>query len=229
MRKLFIILFAILLASCASTDNIPTVSVTGSASVSMLPDMLSFTVTASRTAETTEEARSTVSMMINSAVEILQNEYAVDDDDIVTAYVSVSPEYSWKDGESILLGQRAVQSVDVTLHDIDAAGKVFQSLSSIDGIGISSITADKENKSLETMKARSFAVQDAHDKAAVYANAAGYVLGDLVSLSDDTVSAIQYANRMYAMEAASASDTMSYYVGDISISDSVTAVYELLK
>ena len=131
MRKLFIILFAILLASCASTDNIPTVSVTGSASVSMLPDMLSFTVTASRTAETTEEARSTVSMMINSAVEILQNEYAVDDDDIVTAYVSVSPEYSWKDGESILLGQRAVQSVDVTLHDIDAAGKVFQSLSSI--------------------------------------------------------------------------------------------------
>ena len=193
MRKLFIILFAILLASCASTDNIPTVSVTGSASVSMLPDMLSFTVTASRTAETTEEARSTVSMMINSAVEILQNEYAVDDDDIVTAYVSVSPEYSWK------------------------------------GIGISSITADKENKSLETMKARSLAVQDAHDKAAVYANAAGYVLGDLVSLSDDTVSAIPYANRMYAMEAASASDTMSYYVGDISISDSVTAVYELLK
>ena len=229
MRKLFIILFAILLASCASTDNIPTVSVTGSASVLMLPDMLSFTVTASRTAETTEEARSTVSMMINSAVEILQNEYAVDDDDIVTAYVSVSPEYSWKDGESILLGQRAVQSVDVTLHDIDAAGKVFQSLSSIDGIGISSITADKENKSLETMKARSFAVQDAHDKAAVYANAAGYVLGDLVSLSDDTVSAIPYANRMYAMEAASASDAMSYYVGDISISDSVTAVYELLK
>lgn len=229
MRKLFIILFAILLASCASTDNIPTVSVTGSASVSMLPDMLSFTVTASRTAETTEEARSTVSMMINSAVEILQNEYAVDDDDIVTAYVSVSPEYSWKDGESILLGQRAVQSVDVTLHDIDAAGKVFQSLSSIDGIGISSITADKENKSLETMKARSLAVQDAHDKATVYANAAGYVLGDLVSLSDDTVSAVPYANRMYAMEAASASDTMSYYVGDISISDSVTAVYELLK
>ena len=229
MRKLFIILFAILLASCASTDNIPTVSVTGSASVSMLPDMLSFTVTASRTAETTEEARSTVSMMINSAVEILQNEYAVDDDDIVTAYVSVSPEYSWKDGESILLGQRAVLSVDVTLHDIDAAGKAFQSLSSIDGIGISSITADKENKSLETMKARSLAVQDAHDKAVVYANAAGYVLGDLVSLSDDTVSAVPYANRMYAMEAASASDAMSYYVGDISISDSVTAVYELLK
>ena len=228
MRKLLVVLLSVLLASCASTDNIPTVTVTGTASVVMLPDMLSFTVTASNTADSTEEARAKTAAMVDSVLSILKDEYSVADDDIVTSYISISPAYSWQDGESILLGQRAVESLDITLHDLDKAGDILGSLSRLDGIEISAISADKEDKSAETMKARSLAVQDAYDKASVYANAAGYAIGDLVSLSDSVASSPYY--RTYALAESSADGgSLAYYAGNIEIQDSVTAVYNLIK
>ena len=98
-------------------------------------------------------------------------------------------------------------------------------------IEIGNIVADKENKDVERMKARSLAVHDAHDKASVYANAAGYVLGDLISISDSFPSSSYGTTRLYAMAEASAplSDSLEYYPGDISISDEVHVVYSLSR
>ena len=183
MKRLWLAALIILSAvSCASADTSATVSVTGSSSVMMDPDILRFSVTASALSESTEEARSIASGMIESAVTIL-GEYGIADEDLITAYISVSPEYSWKDGESVLAGQRAVYTLEATLRSIPDAADLFSRLSSIDGIEIGQISADKEDKRAETMKARSLAVEDAYSKAYVYANAAGYMLGDLISIS----------------------------------------------
>ena len=228
MKRLWLAALIILSAvSCASADTSATVSVTGSSSVMMDPDILRFSVTASALSESTEEARSIASGMIESAVTIL-GEYGIADEDLITSYISVSPEYSWKDGESVLAGQRAVYTLEATLRSIPDAADLFSRLSSIDGIEIGQISADKEDKRAETMKARSLAVEDAYSKAYVYANAAGYMLGDLISISDSSPSSTYASPALYEM-ASPKSGGMEYYPGKISVSDEVHAVYSLSR
>ena len=147
------------------------------------------------------------------------------EEDIHTEFFSISPSYTYKDGEEILNGQTAVQRVRVTLRDIEKAGDVIESLSKLDGIEIYNLQADKSDKSMERMKARELAVHDAYEKASVYAAASGYVLGDLISISGTSRGYAPVAEaRVYS---ASAGSGTSYYSGAIEVSDEISAVFFL--
>lgn len=226
MRNICLLLCIVLLVSCQSTDA-PTVSVTGSASVETHPDTLSFTLSAVYTGITTEEARSVTSGMIGYSTALLRDSFDVLEEDIHTEFFSISPSYTYKDGEEILNGQTAVQRVRVTLRDIEKAGDVIESLSKLDGIEIYNLQADKSDKSWEIMKARELAVHDAYAKASVYANASGYKIGKLISLSDEGLMNALDDTMVYA-EMSSGSGT-EYYSGVMDISDSVSAVFSLVE
>lgn len=172
--------------------------------------------------------------MINAAVSMLASDYGIGAADLSTSYIAVSPEYTWKDGEQILLGQRAEQSISVTLRDIAAIGDVYASLMSIDGISVSSPVLDKEDKAAEYRAARMRAVADAYSKAAAYAEAAGYAVGNLVSISDGSGAVPMYArasNVMLSADAIAESGGVvaAYYTDDIAVSSSVSVVWELDK
>ena len=230
MRKLFIALLAALSVSAALSAA--TVSVSGSSTVYMTPDTAAIGITASSLADSTEVSMSEAAEMINAAVSMLAADYGIGKADISTSYIAVSPEYTWKDGEQILLGQRAEQSVSVTLRDIAAIGDVYASLMSIDGISVSSPVLDKEDKTTEYREARMGAVEDAYSKAAHYAEAAGYAVGDLVSISDGSGAVPMYArasNVMLSADAIAESGGVAaaYYMDDIAVSSSVSVVWEL--
>ena len=229
MIKILVLLLAsvVFLPSCQSIEA-PSVSVTGSAVVETSPDMLSFTLAAEYTGSTTEEAMSVASGMISYAVSILRNSFGVEEEDICTEYFSISPSYSYQDGERVLEGQSAVERLRVILHDIDRAGDMIAELSALDGIEIYNLQAGKSDKSMETMKARELAVHDAYAKATVYAHAAGYELGPLVSLSDSEANGFisEEAKTYTALSTASGAE---YFSGVMEISDSVNAVFSLVE
>ena len=95
----------------------------------------------------------------------------------------------------------------------------------MDGIEISDISADKSDKSVEIMKARELAVQDAYSRATVYATAAGYTLGPLVSLSGEDDGYTR--EKVYALSGSGAGT--EYHSGTIEVGDSVSAVFSLLE
>ena len=220
------------LAAADIPDYIPTISVSGSAEVSMKPDTAYFSITASFTEETTEEARAKVSEMIGNAAEILTSEFGLSADDLSTSYISASPEYQWKDDERILIGQKAVQTLEITLHDIDSIGPVYDRLMSLSGISISDVTLDKEDKSEEYRQARMDAVRDACSKAEAFAQAAGVEVGSILSITDGTsygTPLYRSANLMLASADAAyaeASPTV-FYSGEITVSSSVSIVYSI--
>ena len=220
------------LAAADIPDYIPTISVSGSAEVSMKPDTAYFSITASFTEETTEEARAKVSEMIGNAVEILTSEFGLSADDLSTSYISASPEYQWKDDERILIGQKAVQTLEITLHDIDSIGPVYDRLMSLSGISISDVTLDKEDKSEEYRQARMDAVRDAYSKAEAFAQAAGVEVGSILSITDGTsygTPLYRSANLMLASADAAyaeASPTV-FYRGEITVSASVSIIYSI--
>ena len=220
------------LAAADIPDYIPTISVSGSAEVTMKPDTAYFSITASFTEETTEEARAKVAEMIGSAADILTSEFGVSTDDLSTSYISASPEYQWKDDERILIGQKAVQTLEITLHDLDSIGPVYDRLMSLSGISISDVTLDKEDKSEEYRQARMEAVRDAYSKAEAFAQAAGIEVGSILSITDGTsygTPLYRSANLMLASADAAyaeASPTV-FYSGDITVSASVSIIYSI--
>lgn len=219
MRYLALLLASLIFVSCQSVDP-PTVTVTGSAVVEAEPDTIIFDLTASYVGETTEEARSVTSALIKSSLTLLAN-YGVSSEDVRTSYFSIAPYYTYSDGTSVLSGQQAVQTVTVSLNNIDKVGDVIERLAKMDGIEISGIHADKKDKSLETMKARELAVHDAYNRATVYATAAGYMLGDLISLSDTD----NYGEaKVYSVSSEAGT---AFYSGSIEVRDDVSAVFSL--
>lgn len=220
-----------LLSSCASIkSDTPRVCVTGSSEVMLSPDIAKFRVSAESTKETTEEARAATSKMLNEALSILEHTFAISKDDIVTSYMNVSPSYSWKDDKRVIDGQCATGTISVTLHDIDKYGTIFEALSKIDGISVSNAELDKLDKSDDIEKARVLAIEAAYDKANTYAQASGMRIKSILSISDGSYDSYSYSNAMLSngMMYKAESSTM-YYVGKITISDSVTVVYELEK
>ena len=214
-------------------DYVPTISVSGSAEVKVEPDTASFTITATFIEETSAEAMEKASAMIGSAIDILGSGFGVEDDDLTTAYISVAPEYRWVDDEQVLAGQKAVQRVDVKLRDLSLIGDVYTSLMALDGISVSDVSMDKSDKSAEYREARMAAVRDAYAEASAYAEAAGAKVGRVLSISDGSSYAAplyRSANLMMAAaEAMPAKDAASYYAGDITVSASVSIIYEIIQ
>lgn len=238
MRKVSVIavVLSVLLAltGCMTTEKseVSTVTVTASSSVAVVPDSASFTITAETVASSTEEARNTSALMIQSAVDILKDEFGITDDEITTNYMNINPSYEWIDGVRTLTGQRASQSLTIVLKNgLDKVGKVYDRLSILDGISISSITYSKLDTSSEISTARIEAGKEALKKAENYAEGVNMKVGKVLSLSEGTVSYSYYgASNSKMMLAEASSDSYystSYYAGDLSVSATVTAVFTL--
>ncbi len=235
LTVLAITLVVFTLTGCMTTDNSEKsyITVTASSTVTVVPDTASFTITAEAMADTTEEARNTSSLMIASAVEILKDEFGITDDEIKTNYMNINPYYEWLDGGRTLMGQKATQSLTITLKNgLDKVGKVYDRLSVLDGISISSITYSKLDTSDEEAQAREEATENAFRKAQDYVKGVSLTVGKLVNLSEGNVSysySSYSSNKLMMAESMAAADYSSttYYAGDLSVSATVTAVFEI--
>ncbi len=231
MKRIFLLIIAALtLMSCTTMkESNKTVTVSGEGVVRAKADVASFTLYASSVKDRAEDARAAVSVMINSALDALRAEFGVKDEDITTSYISINPYYEWTDGKRELKGQSASESVEVKLYDLDKAGLVFERLAALDGLSVSSITLDKSDKSDEIRLARETAVMNAEEKARTYANALGYDIDSVISISDGTGALIdspRYDNAMLFEAKASASST-EYYADAITVRDSVAVTFSI--
>ncbi len=232
-----LILILAVLTSCATTEKEetkPYITVTASSTVAVIADTASFSITAEALEATTEEARNASSDMIANAVDILKDEYGITDDEITTDYMNISPYYQWLDTGRTLMGQKATQTLTITLRNgIEKAGKVYDRLSVLDGISISSISYSKADTSAEESYARVLATKNALEKAEDYAEGASMTVGKVLSLTEGSDGGYYSYSKnavMLAETAAAASDSYAsttYYQGDLSVSATVTAVFEL--
>ena len=232
MKKTLIVTMLALLALMPLAAESGRISVSGNAEISAYPDIAEFTVTATATKETTDEARIAVSSMTNEAAGILKSEFGVAEDDITTSMISAYPEYRWTEEGNELIGQRANESISVKIRNIDSLGDIYTRLLGINGIEISNVSLDKEDKSAEIEESRINAVLDAREKAETYAKAAGVKVGDVISITDNTSSSVYYPrNVMYAMAAADESAAVSteYRISDIKVSSTVSMVFEIVN
>lgn len=233
------------LAGCATAPQqssveeslVRTISVSGTGTVKVTPDIATFSVGVSESAQTTAEAQQMVNQKMTQILDILKKN-GIEAKDMSTNYLTLRPEYNWEDGKQILIGQRASQQVSVTLRGLDKDSKklstLVDQLGVVTGIEFSSVRFDLQDKSQAYDEARELAVRKAVDKADVYAQSASMAVGTPLSISEQNDVSYGYARNTYLaapkammMEAGSADSSSELPSGELEISCTVYMMFEM--
>jgi uncharacterized protein YggE len=163
-----------------SGDRVITVG--GSGTVRVDPDLATVTLGVEANAPTGEEAMTQVNASSTALTEALVGA-GIAEEDIQTSGLSL---WSTTDDAGQVTGYHASLSVNVTVRDIDAVGSTIDTAQQAAGEGftiggVSFSFADPESV-LE--QARIDALADARRTAEQYANAAGVTLGDVTTITE---------------------------------------------
>ena len=164
-----------------------TVSVSGIGTVLAQPDMVLLNVSFSHTAPTTREAKTAVERTMQRISQILQEEN-VEDKFVKTVFLNYDVEHEWRSGRMVWIGQRAQQTIAITVNDMVNRPERFPSLldkiTAIDRVQVGNIQFDIEDKSELFRQSRELAYQKAFDKAAQYAEFSGRKIDKVMTVSE---------------------------------------------
>jgi uncharacterized protein YggE len=178
-----------LLISCKSKvhESQNSVSVSGIGTVLAQPDMVLMNVSFSHTAPTAKEAKKAAEQTIQRILKVLQEE-SVEDKFMKTISLNYDVEYDYRSGRRVRLGQRAQQTVVVTVNDVvntpERFSSILDKIIAIDRVEVQNIQFDIENKTELFRQSRELAYQKAFDKAKQYAELSGRKTGKVLTISE---------------------------------------------
>ena len=231
MKKLLalILTLALLLPAFAMADVLAaegaTITVSGSASVTLKADYAQVSVGVSTKAPTVDEASRKNAEAIHAVIAALK-EAGVQEDDIATSNYSVYAEYDYSSfGGQKLTGYNVSNQLDVIIRDMEHIGATLDKATAAGANTIHSIQFLSTQADAAQDEAIVYAVQDAMRRAELLAKAAGLQLGSIVSISDSTTG-YSVVTRSYksSMDLATGNSILP---DDASVSASVTIVFEL--
>ena len=233
MKKLLaLLLICTLLLPCLSLAESPaaasgaTITVTGSASVTLKADYARISVGVSTSAKTVEEATQQNSTTIFAVIEALKTA-GVQEDDIATSNYSVHAEYDYSSfGGQKLTGYNVTNQLTVIIRDMEHIGATLDKATAAGANNIYNIEFLSTQADAAQDEATAYAVQDAMRRAKLLADAADLTLGGIVSISDSS-SGWVVSTRSYASKLDMAVAGNSILPDDTSVSASVTIVFEL--
>lgn len=230
-----LMLFLVTSCSLKVEESQDSVSVSGIGTVLSQPDMVLMNIGFSHTAPTTKQAKTAVERTMQQILEILRQEN-IEDKFIKTISLNYDEEYEYRNGRRIRLGQRAQQTIIVTLNDMVNAPERFSSildkLTAIDKVEVQNIRFDIENKTELFKQSRELAYQKAYDKASQYAELAGRKIGKVLSISevvsrDVAQTRALQSNMAFKEESLVRSDYSAVPTGEQGVSSEINVVFAL--
>ena len=226
-----------LLASfaCASSSESPAtaagggISVSGTASISLTPDIATLVLGVEAIDETVAQARADAAEAMAGIVDVLKAA-GIEDKDIQTQHLSIQPQYDYSAETRKLTGFSVNNIVNVTIRDIDSLGPIIDrsvaaggDLTRVQSIYFSvDDTSPYENQLVEE------AVMDATSKAQHLADLTEVTLGKPISINYGGGVPYPVLNRSFAvaMEESAAFDT-SISPGEVETSVTVNILFSI--
>jgi len=193
-------------------DGAPTgITVTGEGKVQGAPDVAMISLGVSTLRPTVAEARQQAATALDAMINSMKAN-GVEDDDIQTSNLYISPEYDYRNNETILRGFRVSNTVTVKVRDIDTTSQVIDDAVSAGGddTRLEGINFTIDDPSELQKQAREAAVADARAKADTLAAAGGISVGDPIIINEGSVyiPPIPYAaGRAFDADEQAAPDT----------------------
>ncbi len=160
-------------------------TVTGEGMATVVPDLAWVTLGVSHDAPKAGDAMAQMSQDMAAVLAVLAGA-GIAPVDIQTGQLTLEPrmDYSSSDGVAKMLGYTATTLVEVRVRALADLGSVLDAVVQDGANRLGGIRFDVSDKEPILQAARRDAVADARARAELYADAAGFVLGDLVSLSE---------------------------------------------
>jgi len=215
----------IALAWTPAMADTPSVSVSGEATISVAPDRAEITAGVTTQGKTAKQASEANNKAMGDVLLALKGS-GVDQKDLQTSQLSLQPQFENRNsgGQQQIVGYRATNRVTVTLRDVGLVANTIDALvgagaNDIDGV---SFSVSQTSKLLDD--ARTKAMDDAHRKAEIYAQAAGMTLGLPLGITEDGAAPPVILRKM-AVRAAAAPAPIS--PGEETLRVGVNVSYEL--
>ena len=215
MKKIFAVILALaLLAGFSALADGAELKVTGTGTVYMQADRASASLGVSLTGEDLGELQQRANNAVAAVVEALK-EAGLDEKNIATNYIYISPRYDYSGDVERLVGYSINNSMTITTDQIDSIGTYIDAAFAAGANTFDSINFSVSDDSVARDQALELAVKDAQRKAEVIAAAAGEGLMGIEEIVEGTQNDYYYN---------SASGAAKYAVAEVAVEDAGTTV-----
>lgn len=209
MKRIFAAVLALMLLCGGALAEVESLTVTGTGTIYMLADRASASLGVTMTGEDLGELQQQVNETVSAICAALQAA-GLDEKDISTNYIYISPRYDYSGEMERMVGYSINNSLTISTEEIDSIGKYIDAAFAAGANTFDSISFTVKDDSVARKQALELAVKDAMDKAAVIAGAAGRELGSIVEISEgsqqDYYYNSSYGSAYYAEAASGAMD-----------------------
>lgn len=206
-----------------------TLSISAEGSVTRVPDIAFITAGVQTEAKDASTALAENSERMNGVVDALKSA-GVPDRNIQTSNFSISPSYDYSgEGPARLVGYTANNMVTAKVTDLDNLGRTVDSLVRAGGNTLNGISFGLEDDTEARDEARKLAMATALARAELYAEAAGYRVARIVTISESGGRTPPMPMMMARAESDSFAGSSPVSSGELDLSMTVNVLFELAK
>ena len=223
--KMLVLSSALIMPVAAMADGpVPTITVTGEATVQATPDMATISLGVTTQGTTGAEAMAANNAALQKVIERLKSA-GIEDRDLQTQNLSLNPNwtnYSSSETQTIN-GYTASNILSVRVRDLAKLGGVLDAAVGDGANTLNGLTFDLSKPRPAQDEARASATKDARVRAELLAQAAGVKLGRVLSISESQ----GYGGPMPVAYEAKADASVPVQAGQVGMSAQVTISFEI--
>lgn len=226
----FLIFICLLMVSCSANrqpqqEQPRTITVNGNGTVYVMPDraiMVFAVITQNWVAQTAVQENARI---MNEVISALQKA-GVRESDISTSDYTVNQQGTWNNGVYTPGRYRADNTVTVVIQTIDMVGTLIDTAIGAGANSLTSLSFKVADTETALRQARTLAVQDAQNAAALFAGASGCAVGNVISFVENRDTYFPNPQVVNAIDAATNTAT-PISAGKIAVTSSITVTYAL--
>jgi uncharacterized protein YggE len=203
-------------------------SVNGTGSVAVAPDIVRLELGVEVTAKTVAQARSSAAEAMDEIMASLKAN-GVDEKEVQNRYLSIYPQYSYrKESAPEIIGFAVNNQITVIVREIDTASDVLDDAIAAagDSVRVNGINFTVEDSEQYLDEAREKAVENAREHAETLASAAGVSVGGVRSISESSSGYYPPESR-YALGADASTGSTLISPGEQELTISVFVVFDI--
>lgn len=212
-----------------SKEEPDVINVSGSGEIKLVPDIATVSIQV-RTYNESPAAAQQENSAVMDAVTAAVKAAGVKDADIATDSVSLNEVYNYKKTPAVVVGYNMVNSIKVTIRDIDSVGRVLGDAIAAGATGTYGLTLTVSDSSSAYQQALKAAIEDARGKAQAIAEALGVTLKPVPAAVNEQSSSYT-PNTVYDMPAEAMADDanadVSISPGELTVDARVSITYEI--
>jgi len=167
----------------AGSSSEPSITVHGTGTVTLTPDMASVVLGVDSRQSSAKAAQAGASVAMNAVIAAVKK-HNVAAADMATVNVSLGPVYDYNNNSQKLVGWDANQSLSVKVRNLSDTGSLIDDAVAAGATQVQGVSLTVANPDTATAQARTAAVADAKARAQALATAAGVTLGSPISISE---------------------------------------------